>query len=110
MASKTKAVPQEQEVPEKEHSDTQPDAPLLDLSDAAVKKMISRAKKRGYITHQSLNAVMPSDEASSERSRASWRCSTIRASTSLSRRKPIKQTGGARRGRGRGERKRERGR
>ncbi len=66
MASKTKVVPQEQEVPEKERSDSQPDAPLLDLSDAAVKKMISRAKKRGYITHQSLNAVMPSDEASSE--------------------------------------------
>ena len=66
MASKTKAGPQEQEVPEKERAEAQPDAPVLDLSDAAVKKMISRAKKRGYVTHQSLNAVMPSDEASSE--------------------------------------------
>ena len=27
-----------------------PDGPLLDLSDAAVKKMIKVAKKRGYVT------------------------------------------------------------
>jgi RNA polymerase primary sigma factor len=36
------------------------DAPLLDLSDAAVKKMIKSAKKRGYVTIEELNEVMPS--------------------------------------------------
>ncbi|MGV8834401.1 MAG: RNA polymerase sigma factor RpoD [Devosia sp.] len=42
------------------------DSPLLDLSDAAVKKLIKVAKKRGYVTYEELNAVMPSDEVSSE--------------------------------------------
>jgi RNA polymerase primary sigma factor len=40
--------------------------PLLDLSDAAVRKMIKQAKKRGYITYEQLNAVMPSEEVTSE--------------------------------------------
>jgi RNA polymerase primary sigma factor len=40
--------------------------PLLDLSDAAVKKMIKAAKKRGYVTHDELNAVLPSEEVSSD--------------------------------------------
>src|SRR6185312_1824179 len=40
--------------------------PLLDLSDAAVKKMIKQAKKRGYVTHDQLNAVLPSEEVSSD--------------------------------------------
>ena len=42
------------------------DKPLLDLSNAAVKKMIKAAKKRGFVTVDQLNAVMPSDEVSSE--------------------------------------------
>jgi len=42
------------------------DSPLLDLSDAAVKKLIKTAKKRGYVTYEELNAVMPSEEVSSE--------------------------------------------
>ncbi|MCF6322249.1 MAG: RNA polymerase sigma factor RpoD [Rhizobiaceae bacterium] len=42
------------------------DKALLDLNDAAVKKMIKAAKKRGFITVDQLNAVMPSDEVSSE--------------------------------------------
>jgi len=52
---------------ERETPDT-PDAPLplLDLSDAAVKKMIKAAKKRGYVTYESLNAVLPSEEVTSE--------------------------------------------
>ncbi len=41
--------------------------PLLDLSDAAVKKMIKLAKKRGYVTYDQLNEVMPSDEVTSEK-------------------------------------------
>ena len=49
-------------------TETTPDTPLplLDLSDAAVKKMIKQAKKRGYITYEQLNAVMPSEEVTSE--------------------------------------------
>ncbi len=42
------------------------DKPLLDLSNAAVKKMIKAAKKRGFVTVDQLNGVLPSDEVSSE--------------------------------------------
>jgi RNA polymerase primary sigma factor len=42
------------------------DGPLLDLSDAAVKKMIKEAKKRGYVTVDQLNSVLPSEEVTSE--------------------------------------------
>ena len=62
------APPKDTEAPEKETPET-PDAPLplLDLSDAAVKKMIKSAKKRGYVTYEQLNAVMPSEEVTSEK-------------------------------------------
>ena len=40
--------------------------PLLDLSDAAVKKLIRTAKKRGYVTHDQINSVLPSEEVNSE--------------------------------------------
>ncbi len=43
-----------------------PDAPLLDMSDAAVRKMITRSKQRGYVTYDELNRVLPSDKVSSE--------------------------------------------
>ncbi|SON56977.1 Sigma-70 [Hartmannibacter diazotrophicus] len=43
-----------------------PDGPLLDLSDAAVKRMIKLAKKRGYVTYEELNEVLPSEEVTSE--------------------------------------------
>jgi RNA polymerase primary sigma factor len=43
-----------------------PDSPLLDLSDAAVKRMIKNAKKRGYVTHEQLNEVLPSEEVTSD--------------------------------------------
>ena len=70
MASKTKAAQKEkekEETPEKEASET-PDTPLplLDLSDAAVKKLIRTAKKRGYVTHDQINSVLPSEEVNSE--------------------------------------------
>ena len=42
------------------------DAPLIDLNDADVKKMIARAKKRGYITYDQLNAALPQDQMSSD--------------------------------------------
>ena len=67
-AALQKAAPQKEgEAPEKEAPETA-DAPLplLDLSDAAVKKMIKQAKKRGYVTYEQLNSVMPSEEVTSE--------------------------------------------
>jgi RNA polymerase primary sigma factor len=42
------------------------DGPLLDLTDSAVKRMIKLAKKRGYVTYDELNEVLPSEEFSSE--------------------------------------------
>jgi RNA polymerase primary sigma factor len=38
----------------------------LDLSDAAVKELIRSAKKRGYVTHDQINALLSSEEAKSE--------------------------------------------
>ena len=43
-----------------------PDSPLLDLSDAAVKDLIRGAKKRGYVTHNQINALLSSEEVKSE--------------------------------------------
>src|SRR5262245_33870589 len=40
------------------------DAPLLDLSDAAVKRLMKTAKARGFVTLDQLNAVLPSQEVS----------------------------------------------
>src|SRR6202521_2817503 len=70
MASRVKAALKEKKddaAPEKDAPDT-PDAPLplLDLSDAAVRKMIKAAKKRGYVTHEQINSVLPSEEVTSE--------------------------------------------
>jgi RNA polymerase primary sigma factor len=71
MASKTKTVQKDkdkkEEAPEKDAPET-PDTPLplLDLSDAAVKKLIRNAKKRGYVTHDQINSVLPSEEVNSE--------------------------------------------
>ena len=42
------------------------DSPLLDLSDQAVKKLLKTGKARGYVTYDELNAVLPSEEVSSE--------------------------------------------
>ena len=42
------------------------DGPVLDLTDAGVKKMIKLAKQRGYVTYDELNEVLPSDDTSSE--------------------------------------------
>ena len=42
------------------------DSPLLDLSDQAVKKLLKSAKAKGYVTLDQLNAVLPSEEVSSD--------------------------------------------
>src|ERR1700760_3470269 len=72
MASKAKTL----QAKDKEKDDKAADAPekdapdapspLLDLSDAAVKKMIKQAKKRGFVTFDQLNEVLPSDQTSPE--------------------------------------------
>ena len=62
MASKIKVTPHKEEMLEKEG----PDSPLLDLSDAAVKDLIRGGKKRGYVTHNQINALLSSEEVKSE--------------------------------------------
>src|SRR5215218_8072041 len=42
------------------------DAPLIDLNDVSIKKLIARAKKRGFITYDELNEALPQDQMSSE--------------------------------------------
>src|SRR5580765_4970313 len=56
---------QENEEAQEAQAETQ-DGPLLDLSDAAVKKMIKTAKKRGFVTIDELNGVLPDGEVSSD--------------------------------------------
>ncbi|HEX2801957.1 MAG TPA: RNA polymerase sigma factor region1.1 domain-containing protein, partial [Phenylobacterium sp.] len=55
----------EAETPET-NSNSGGDGPLLDLTDAAVKKFIKQAKARGYVTMDELNKVLPSEEVTSE--------------------------------------------
>jgi RNA polymerase primary sigma factor len=42
------------------------DAPLIDITQASVKRMMSKAKERGYITYDELNAALPQEHMSSE--------------------------------------------
>ena len=42
------------------------DAPLIDLNDAQVKKLLAKAKRRGYLTYDELNEALPQDQMSSE--------------------------------------------
>ncbi len=42
------------------------DAPLIDLNDASIKKLVTRAKKRGYITYDQLNEGLPQDMTSDQ--------------------------------------------
>ncbi len=52
---------------ERDETDAAPeqptDGPLLDLSDAAVKRMIKLAKKRGYVTYEEVNEVLPEGQS-----------------------------------------------
>ena len=41
------------------------DGPLMDSMSAAVKKMVGKAKERGYVTYDELNQVLPPDQMSS---------------------------------------------
>ncbi|MFC4255623.1 RNA polymerase sigma factor RpoD [Altererythrobacter xixiisoli] len=42
------------------------DAPLIDLNEASIKKLIAKAKRRGFVTVDELNEALPQDEMSSE--------------------------------------------
>jgi hypothetical protein len=61
-ASKTNATKQKEELPNKDD----PGTPPIDFWDDAVKRLIRGAKKRGYVTHDQINALLPSQEVKSE--------------------------------------------
>ncbi|MGR3434204.1 MAG: RNA polymerase sigma factor RpoD, partial [Shimia sp.] len=48
-----------------ERKDDQPE-PMVDMSQAAVKKMIAEAREKGFITYDQLNQVLPPDQVNSE--------------------------------------------
>src|SRR6056297_3478353 len=50
----------------KEDEQVEPSGPMLDMSQAAVKKMIANAKTKGYLTYDELNRVLPPEQVSSE--------------------------------------------
>jgi RNA polymerase primary sigma factor len=62
MTNKMNVMPEKQEMLENEG----PEIPLLDLSDAAVKQLIRGAKKRGYVTHDQISALLSTEEVKSE--------------------------------------------
>src|SRR5260370_14755737 len=65
-ARNTNARKQKEQVPKKDGPETTPDSPPIDLWDGAVKELICGAKKRGYVTHDQINALVPSEEVQSE--------------------------------------------
>ena len=60
----TKATQENDSRPDTEDSG---DGPRVDLTEAAVKKMIAKAKDRGYISYDEVNAALPTEEMSSEK-------------------------------------------
>ena len=62
MTSNVKVTPPKGKTLEMEGTEL----PLLDLSEAAVKELIRSAKKRGYVTHDQINALLSSEWAKSE--------------------------------------------
>src|SRR5512143_569700 len=61
MATKTAEAEDQEQTPAEPA-----DGPVLDMSDAAVKKLIKTAKARGFVTYDELNEVLPSEEVTSE--------------------------------------------
>jgi RNA polymerase primary sigma factor len=63
------APPAPKQIVSKSTNDDGPDegdAPLIDITQASVKRMMSKAKERGYITYDELNAALPQEHMSSE--------------------------------------------
>jgi RNA polymerase primary sigma factor len=65
MASKVMVMPPK-EMLEKEEPELPPDSPLFDRSDVTVTEFIRNAKKRGYVTHDQINALLSSEAVKSE--------------------------------------------
>ena len=61
MATKTAEADDREQTPAESQ-----DGPVLDMSDAAVKKLIKTAKARGFVTYDELNEMLPAAEVSSE--------------------------------------------
>ncbi|HEX6959091.1 MAG TPA: RNA polymerase sigma factor RpoD [Ferrovibrio sp.] len=61
--AKQATAPDATEAPEKEEV---VDTPLIDASVAAIKRMLAKAKERGYVTYDEINAVLPPEQVSSE--------------------------------------------
>src|SRR3954469_15510392 len=58
MATKATERDEAEAAPEQQ----QADGPLLDLTDQSVKRMIKAARKRGYVSYDEVNEVLPSDQ------------------------------------------------
>ena len=43
-----------------------PDAPLIDSTSSAIKKLLQKGKERGFVTYDELNSILPPDDVSSE--------------------------------------------
>lgn len=42
------------------------DSPVIDMNDAGLKKLLAKAKRRGYLTYDELNEALPQDQMSSD--------------------------------------------
>jgi RNA polymerase primary sigma factor len=62
MATKAAVKPAE---PTEPQSDA-PDAPLIDSTNSAIKKLLQKGKERGFVTYDELNSILPPDNVSSE--------------------------------------------
>ncbi len=49
-----------------EDTDSKDDAPLIDLNEASIKKLIAKAKRKGYVTYDELNEALPQDLGSDQ--------------------------------------------
>src|SRR5690242_20620068 len=45
---------------------TTDDAPLIDLNEASIKKLIAKAKRKGYVTYDELNEALPQGQMSTD--------------------------------------------
>ena len=66
MARETKPTPQKEQGPQREDPASPVDHRLLDLSDTAMQQLIGDAKKRGYVTHEQIHSILPSEGIISE--------------------------------------------
>ncbi|MDA7787846.1 RNA polymerase sigma factor RpoD, partial [Sphingomonadaceae bacterium] len=58
MATKAKTASKKKQAAE--------DAPLIDLNESSLKKLLTKAKRKGYITNDELNEALPQDKLTSD--------------------------------------------